>query len=204
MKILLKLSLVALTLAIGTAALSRERRFLLDVTNEASDLVSAANSTFEFSWDVGNGKFPVKNKKAANDAIEIIYDETSYLRANYAQLSKLTRHLRFFTYYHPDFSDLARLNAVVTSLTRAIDAAVILRDVTWTYSWFEIIENETMDQADALDEGLQDVKIALIRLDMRITEAIDGSKKLKNFFESLDGVYMYEVMDKVGPQINES
>ena len=96
------------------------------------------------------------------------------------------------------------LKAVVTSLTRAIDAAVILRDVTWTYSWFEIIENETMDQADALDEGLQDVKIALIRLDMRITEAIDGSKKLKNFFESLDGVYMYEVMDKVGPQINES
>ncbi|KAK3801395.1 hypothetical protein RRG08_059097 [Elysia crispata] len=202
MKILLKLSLVALTLAIGTAALSRERRFLLDVTNEASDLVSAANSKFEISWDVGKGKFPVKNKKAADDAIEIIILKTRQLKEGYWSLTDFTRPIRFYTYHHPDSNELARLKAVATVLQRAIDAAVILTDVIWPHSWFRIIENETMDQADALDEGLQNVKIALNRLEMRIREAKDGLHNLKN--SHFDGMYLHDLSDTVGPQINES
>ncbi|KAK3773499.1 hypothetical protein RRG08_009271 [Elysia crispata] len=189
----LKLSLVALTLVGVSASLYRERRFLLDVTERAKDLVSTRDNSTLFSWDIGKGKFPVENKDAVSDALT----DVSYAASEIAKYNSLllgaSNLFRAYVLFNTDDKNLDKWTAAADTVTGLYDAAETVHEISKHYV-LEIsraVQNDTDHQSHLIDRALRTARIAVYRVETLIQDATAALMELRDVHEGNETDIVY-------------
>ncbi|KAK3754228.1 hypothetical protein RRG08_030643 [Elysia crispata] len=161
--------------------------------------MSAADSSFALSWDVGNGKFPLKNKDAVIVALSDSHDEALEINKESPLLMGFASNYRAYALFHPDDKNLDKWKVAGTSLTRVYDAAATAADITIYYvsELMNAIRNNTMDQAQLFDKGLRNAKIAVFRLETQVQEATEALMDLRDVHKGPDADGIYGILLKL-------
>ncbi|GFS20567.1 hypothetical protein ElyMa_003315700 [Elysia marginata] len=170
---LLKLSILALTLVIVDASSSRERRFLLEVTDGAKDVQPQADNEFPFSWDFGNGEFTLKDRDAViaalSDASFVANEMVDHILMLFVD-AKVFREIVIKTSLD---KHLSTWKAAADTLTNVHDATETVHDLTLHYA-AEIItalNNNTDGLKDVLNKALTINRIAIVRAENLLSGA---------------------------------